>query len=249
MVTHCAGTGADLPSDGPQPPSQRLSNGDWLVAGEGALIRVGTGGTTATIRMPVPNARLEITDGDIDDIAIAIAATDAGPPVLHAMVGTHWLKGLPADGIATISSVSRMNDEEWLVAGRTVEDKGFAAIYAPLSWELRNAENVRRAPPSPALRNAIASSRSCRYRWPSRHPQRWSGLRITNSQGAQLLGRRHRHHGARLGRRGRPTLVDRGETMGVSRATTTARPCVRFAEGGLVVLMTVEGRIVAGRME
>lgn len=50
------------------------------------------------------------------------------------------MKPLPLEGVAHVSTLIRMDDVTWLVAGRLLRGAGFAALYRPMLWELRALE-------------------------------------------------------------------------------------------------------------
>jgi hypothetical protein len=52
------------------------------------------------------------------------------------MSGKRWMKPLPLDGVAHVSSLIRISDTSWVVVGRLQRGTGFAAIYHPMLWEL-----------------------------------------------------------------------------------------------------------------
>jgi hypothetical protein len=53
------------------------------------------------------------------------------------MSGRRWLKPLPLDGVQNVASVLRLDETRWLVCGRLVQGGAFAALYAPLEWDVR----------------------------------------------------------------------------------------------------------------
>ena len=50
------------------------------------------------------------------------------------------MKPLPLEGVAHVSTLIRMDDTTWLVAGRLLRGAGFAALYRPMLWELAALE-------------------------------------------------------------------------------------------------------------
>lgn len=115
---------------------RRVGAGRWLVGGEGATLAVcNTGGVTARIQGPEGAARFDLLSGDLDDITVLVAPSADGVPSLHAFLGKRWLKPLRLPGVAAVSALSRVDDTHWMITGRSATG-GFAALYAPLAWEL-----------------------------------------------------------------------------------------------------------------
>jgi eukaryotic-like serine/threonine-protein kinase len=115
---------------------RRVGAGRWLLAGEGGSI-LDYGGDEAreVVRCPAPVTVMAL-DGQPDDILVLLARDASGGAVLHAAVGRHWLKPLSIEPAAAASGLARLGRETWLVAGRTRQGGGFAAVYRPLEWRL-----------------------------------------------------------------------------------------------------------------
>jgi serine/threonine protein kinase len=240
-----------LPGDGAE-VVERLPDGDWLVAGEGVLIRMGTGGKEERISVPSTDERIEMADGDLDDLAIVIATGSQGPPVLHAAVARRWLKPLPAHGMAAIAAATRIGDDQWLVVGRTNEQKGFVAVYAPLSWELRVLHTY-----STRVMLACASQRHRKLALVAGTDGTVGRLDDDQLSSFQIPGSSD-FSAAAIDIEGRFWLGAPGELWSstgerwecVWRSDTAPRPIRSiFAETGLVMMMTVDGRIIEGRLE
>jgi len=241
----------ELPDDGAQ-FVQRLPQGDWLVAGDGVLLSLGTGGAVEKRIAPSAHEHFELTDGDFDDLAIVVSTGPGGPPVLHATTGRYWLKPLIAQGIAAITSVTRIADEQWLIAGRNSEQEGIVARYAPLAWELRVVQRfstrVMLACASQRHRNlAIVAGRDGAAAWID--GDRVQMLQIPgapdfSAAAIDITGRFW------LGAPGQ-LWSSTGESWECLWRTDSAGNPIRsiFAESGLVTMMTVDGRIVQGRLE
>lgn len=73
--------------------------------------------------------------GDPDDLCVFVARAP-GPPLLCTFVGGRWLKPLPLPDAGYVSALARIDDEHWLVTGRSRDQRGFAAVFAALRWEL-----------------------------------------------------------------------------------------------------------------
>lgn len=234
--------------------ARRCEAGGWLVGGSaGTLAVFGTDGVRELAQAPDP--RVEFTDGSgqLDDLVAAVGRRASEPPSLWAMSGGRWLKPLPLPDVATVASLVRLDDLRWLVSGRRANGTGFAAVYAPLAWELAELE-------VPVTRAFISTASSL---------EREIGL-VVGSDGIVL---RLDADGLTTSRvHGRPDLsagaldvLDRewvtslgtlwtrayaaGEAWRPAWADQTwGAPFVSLmADAGLVVAMTADGGIVEGR--
>jgi eukaryotic-like serine/threonine-protein kinase len=115
----------------------RMSAGRWLVGGDNATAAVlSTAGVTHVLRRPHAEVRFDLACGEIDDLAVLIGSSPGQPTTLYAVCGGRWLKPLPLDGVQSVSSLARLDDTRWLLAGRSREGAGFAAIATPTEWEV-----------------------------------------------------------------------------------------------------------------
>jgi serine/threonine protein kinase len=117
--------------------TRRYAAGGWLVGGSGGALGVCT---TAGVRDLVlaPDAALEFLDasGQFDDLLVAVARKPGEPLMLCALSARRWVKPSPLPFAQTVSVLLRLDDAQWLVCGRSLTGGGFAAVYAPLNWEL-----------------------------------------------------------------------------------------------------------------
>jgi serine/threonine protein kinase len=117
---------------------QRTGAGRWLVGGDGAtLATYTTEGVTDVKRLENgPVGRFDQMSGDLDDLAVLVGQSPGGPPTLCALSGKRWLKPLRLPEVANLSSIARVADAQWLLAGRGSDGRGFTAVYSPLDWEV-----------------------------------------------------------------------------------------------------------------
>jgi eukaryotic-like serine/threonine-protein kinase len=117
---------------------QRVGAGQWLVGGDGATFAtVAADGVTDVRRLSSsPLARFDKISGQLDDLAVLVGQNPGGPPTLCALSGGRWLKPLPLPEVTALSSLARVDDARWLLAGRGADGRGFAALYSPLDWEV-----------------------------------------------------------------------------------------------------------------
>ncbi len=116
---------------------ERLRPTTWLVGTSGArLVEVGREGSRIISEGPEPSFTFVDFDGDPEDLAVAIAEAPGSPPVLATLIGRRWLKAMPVPQAVMLSGLIRIEDERWLVTGRTLQGRAFVALYSPLQQEL-----------------------------------------------------------------------------------------------------------------
>ncbi|HVY27234.1 MAG TPA: serine/threonine-protein kinase [Polyangiaceae bacterium] len=117
--------------------TRRYEAGGWLVGGSNGTLAVCT---TAGVRDLVlyPDSAVEFLDanGRFDDLITAVGRKPGQPPWLIAMSSRRWMKPLVLEGVQNVSGLLRLDDARWVVCGRLLDGNGFAAIYAPMQWEL-----------------------------------------------------------------------------------------------------------------
>ncbi len=117
---------------------QRVAPGAWMVGGDGGTFALyTTQGVEEVTRSTDPAARFDLMSGDLDRIAVVVGTAEGRPPTLYAMVARYWLRPLPLADVAIVTSLARVDATRWLVTGRGVDGAGYAAVYAPLDWEVR----------------------------------------------------------------------------------------------------------------
>ena len=143
----------DVPAGGLPPPEQlrfvrRLGAAAWLVGTDGArLFEYSREGVRELLRGSDRSVSFTDATTDLDDVAVVLGERAGSPPLLHALVGKRWLKPLPVRDAASISGLSRIDDERWLIVGRALDGQGYAALYRPLAWETERLPT----PPTRAL--------------------------------------------------------------------------------------------------
>jgi hypothetical protein len=132
----------DLPGEGlPAPGSlrlvERLSPATWVVGGANAqLFEYSRDGVRELFRGPDPEVTFSALTPGFEDVAVVLGSKPGSPPLLYGLVGKHWLRALPASAASMITSLSRIDDERWLVVGRGHDGRPYAAYYRPLDWQL-----------------------------------------------------------------------------------------------------------------
>jgi serine/threonine protein kinase len=116
---------------------RRLAAGRWLVGGDDAtLATVTTSGVSEVRRLRDDGTRFDFVSGELDDLAVLVRVAQGEPPTLCTMIGRRWLRPLALQDVAVLSSIARIDDTRWLLAGRGTDGRGYAAIYLPLEWEV-----------------------------------------------------------------------------------------------------------------
>jgi hypothetical protein len=65
-----------------------------------------------------------------------LAVQRGAPPLLCASSAGRWLKPLPVPSASALLGLAPLDDERWLVCGRTADGKGLSAVYRPLFWSI-----------------------------------------------------------------------------------------------------------------
>ena len=116
---------------------RRYKPTSWLVGTSGArLVEIDRQGVAVVAQGPDRDVDFLAFDGELDDICVILARIENRPALLCTLIGRRWLKPFTIEGVAHISALARIDDESWLVAGRTVAGEAWAAIYEPLKLEL-----------------------------------------------------------------------------------------------------------------
>jgi hypothetical protein len=118
--------------------STRVGAGRWLLGGEACTVsEYARGSITRLMRGRDPGITLTDASGDLSDLAAMIGGMPGVPPLLCAVSGGRWLRPLPVPSASVLLSLVRVDEERWLACGRSAEGRGFAAMYAPLDWEIQ----------------------------------------------------------------------------------------------------------------
>jgi len=115
----------------------RMAAGRWLVGADDATFAIFTEeGTQEVVRLSGASLRVELFSGSLDDLGIVVSLDDNGVPTLHTLIARRWLKPFPLPNVAAVTSIARVGDATWLLAGRKHGGGGIAALYNPLDWDL-----------------------------------------------------------------------------------------------------------------
>ena len=119
-----------------------MSAGRWLVGADDATFAIFTEeGTQQVVRLSEVSLRVENFSGSLDDLGIVVGLDEQGVSTLHTLIGRRWLKPFPLTHVAAVTSMARVGDASWLIAGRKHGGGGLAGLYSPLDWELEPLES------------------------------------------------------------------------------------------------------------
>ncbi len=235
---------------------QRMGANAWILGGDDATVHVfDADGVSTLLTGRDPDVRFVLASGDVADLAVFGGQAPGEPPSLHGVAAGHWIKPASLPRATSITSLSQLDPERWLVTGRSSAGEGFAVLYEPLMWEVKRLK-------TPPVRAYLASTA---------RPDLGLGL-IVGSDG-QIL----RFHGGTvtpttlegapdlaavaLDPDGRAWAASIGKIWTADPQTPETWRCVLgdpsptapfvslFADGGTVMAMTADGGILEGRVE
>jgi hypothetical protein len=124
--------------------ARRYEAGGWLVGGAGGALAVyNTDGVREVLRAPDASIEFSHASGRFDDLVVAVGQRPGEAPALWAMAARRWMRPLRLDGVSYVAALLRLDDSRWIVCGRLSQGTGFAAIYAPMDWEVRFLETPK----------------------------------------------------------------------------------------------------------
>ncbi|HVY48571.1 MAG TPA: serine/threonine-protein kinase [Minicystis sp.] len=232
----------------------RVDAGRWLVGGDASTLALyTTGGVTSRWQIPDPTLRFERLSGDLADVAVLVSVAPDGPTKLHALVGRRWLKPLLLEDVAMLTSIARVEDTRWLLAGRGHDGQAFAGLYSPLDWEVERvpAPHVRAfiaaaGLPSRGLGLAVGAAGAVLWREPG-------GLLLEtihdgHDVSACAIDSEGRGFAASAGRIYRRQGKERPAWVAIWSDPSWTTPIVSlFAEPDLVLAVTADGGVIEGR--
>jgi hypothetical protein len=232
---------------------RRVDVGRWLIACDGALFATYTREGVHEVTPSAGWFDLQLFSGDLNDLAVAVGESAEGP-VLLGLSGRRWMRPLPATAARAITSLARVSDARWLVAGRAREGGAFAGVYSPLDFEVTRIE-------TPPVRAMVACAAD---------PTLELGV-IAGSEGgvvwyegrqavAERVGRAADISAAAVDSTGTGWIASAGRILmrkrdedGASWVTVWREPGATapivslFADVGFLVAVTADGAILEGR--
>ena len=116
---------------------RRLTATSWLIGSSaGVLAEYSRAGLRELARVPSSGLSLVDAHGDLADLAVIAAEDDNRQPFLIGYAARRFMRAIQVEGAASVSSIARIDDERWLVIGRSTGGRCFAALYRPLDWSL-----------------------------------------------------------------------------------------------------------------
>lgn len=116
---------------------QRVAAGTWIVGGDAASYAMVSAEGVLEVRHGLdPSVRFDLLSGMIEDLAVLVGAFSGGPPTLYGLTAGRWLKPMPLDEVAALTSAARVEDARWLLVGRGTDGNAFAGLYSPLDWDI-----------------------------------------------------------------------------------------------------------------
>jgi len=129
----------DLPTGQDVRFVRRVAPGRWLLGGDQALLaEYSHSGVSRVMRGRDADASFLDASGNVADLAAVVAMRSSGDIELCAAVGGRWLQPLPLPGAAFVAGLTQIDEERWLVVGRSKQGGGFVMLYSPLSWSVEN---------------------------------------------------------------------------------------------------------------
>ena len=133
---------------------RRLCPTTWLVAADGGrLVEVAREGTTVVADGNDPNIDFLDIDGDLDDFAVVLGKSNGRAPLLCTRIGKRWLLPYEVTDATHISGLCRVDDERWLVTGRSRDGQAWAGPLPPIGTRTY-APSDARLPSPPRLRQS-----------------------------------------------------------------------------------------------
>ncbi len=150
---------------------RRIGAGRWLVGCDPATFAIyTTDGVGESVRLDDASLRIELFSGDVEDLAIVVASHASSGYAIHTLLGRRWLKPFALQDVAAVTSVARIADARWLIAGRSTRGAGIVGTYEPLRWEFTPI-------PTPPIRAFLAAGG---------HPDHGMGL-VAGADGVVVL--------------------------------------------------------------
>ena len=117
--------------------AERVDAGLYWVGGDGATIaHYSPEGFSSILRAEDGSVSFTHASGEVDDLAVLVGERAGESPLLFAITARRWMKPAKLSRAKTVTAIARLEDERWLISGRSVAGLGFAAIYSPLMLEV-----------------------------------------------------------------------------------------------------------------
>lgn len=115
--------------------TERYEAGGWLVGGDSHILSVvDAQGISDSIAAPNEAVHFSLASGRLNDFLVAVEHRVEACPRLWTLAARRWLRPLELSGAAHVSTLQRLDDARWVVAGRSNAGGGFAAVVSPLEF-------------------------------------------------------------------------------------------------------------------
>lgn len=116
---------------------RRLTPTSWLLGSEGGVLaEYSREGLRELARLPDPKYHLVDAHGELGDLAVIAVEDDERRPFVIGYAARRFMRPMPVEGAANVSGIARIDDERWLLIGRSTAGRCFAAIHRPLDWSI-----------------------------------------------------------------------------------------------------------------
>lgn len=115
---------------------RRVGAGRWVGGAAATLFEYSRKGVSRIVRGKHPEISFLDASGSLDDLAVVVGQAPGTPPLLLGLSGGRWLRPLPLPSAAVVNALCQVDEERWLIAGRSSDGSGFALLYSPLEWSV-----------------------------------------------------------------------------------------------------------------
>ncbi|HEX2879505.1 MAG TPA: hypothetical protein VHO25_08200, partial [Polyangiaceae bacterium] len=125
--------------------TERYEAGGWLVGGNAPVLSVvDAQGVSDSIAAPNDRVHFSLANGRLSDFLVAVQHRQDACPLVWTLAARRWLRPLELPAAALITTLQRLDDTRWVVAGRSGSTGptagsaggGFAAIVSPLEFQV-----------------------------------------------------------------------------------------------------------------
>ncbi|MEZ4226460.1 MAG: serine/threonine-protein kinase [Polyangiaceae bacterium] len=117
--------------------AERVDAGLYWVGGDGATIaHYSPEGFSSILRAEDGSVSFTHASGELEDLAVLVGERQGEAPLLFALTARRWMKPAKLSRARRVTAIARLEDERWLISGKSTSGSGFAAIYTPLMIEV-----------------------------------------------------------------------------------------------------------------
>jgi len=116
---------------------ERVGPGRWLVGGDGATIaHFSSDGVSGTLSGDDERVSFTRASGSLEELAVIIGERPDESPLVFGLAARHWMKPAALSRARTVSGLSQLEDERWLVCGQSKNGGAYVVTYSPLMFEV-----------------------------------------------------------------------------------------------------------------